>query len=155
MKGTILYAKYDEETGVSTVTKATKYGTFTRSVRVHSDDVDVANQYDGCLFAELKCDIAAYQERAKFMRERAKGITHAYKVLSFADAQSANFVFDDMKEEWYALAHQADIAWKNAEEAQDICRTLQEAYKALVTNTLLTRRAMRDKMARKKKLYDV
>ena len=43
MKGTILYAEYDEGTGVSTVTKQTKYGTFTRSVRVHPQDEDIAN----------------------------------------------------------------------------------------------------------------
>ena len=116
MKGTILYAEYDEGTGVSVVTKQTKYGTFTRSVRVHQQDEDIANQYDGCYFAELKCDIAAYQERAKFMRERAKGITHAFNVLSHADAQS-NPYMDEIAPEWYLLAHQADLAWRDAEQA--------------------------------------
>ncbi len=149
MKGTILYAEYDEGTGVSIVTKATKYGTFTRSVRVHPDDEDIMNRYDGCLFAEMKCDIAAYQEKAKFMRERAKGITHAFKVLSFADAQAADFKIDEMKEEWYALAHQADIAWKIAEDAQETYEILRDSFKAFVETTLRTRREMRDKIKRK------
>lgn len=149
MKGTILYADYNKETGVSTVTKATKYGTFTRSVKVHTEDQDIANQYDGCLFAEMKCDIAAYQEKAKFMRERAKGITHAFKVLSFADAQSMNFKLDDMKDEWYALAHQADIAWKNAEDCQETYEILRDSFKAFIATTLRTRREMRDRIKRK------
>ena len=148
MKGTILYAEYDENTGVSTVIKQTKYGTFTRSVRVHPQDTDVANQYDGCYFAELKCDIAAYRERAKFMRERAKGITHAFNVLSHADVQR-NPYMDNMKEEWYALAHQADLAWKHAEDAEDTYHILKDAYNALIEQTLRQRRELREKINKK------
>ena len=150
MKGTILYAEYDEGTGVSVVTKQTKYGTFTRSVRVHEYDADIANQYDGCYFAELKCDIAAYQERAKFMRERAKGITHAFNVLSHADAQ-ANPYMDEMAPEWYLLAHQADLAWRNAEQAFETYKILKESYSALIETTLRQRREMRDRIERKHK----
>ena len=148
MKGTILYAEYDEGTGVSTVTKQTKYGTFTRSVRVHPQDEDIANQYDGCYFAELKCDIAAYQERAKFMRERAKGITHAFNVLSYADAQSNPFM-EEMAPEWYLLANQADIAWRNAEQAYDTYKILKDSYDALIETTLRQRREMRNRIERK------
>lgn len=150
MKGTILYAEYDEGTGVSVVTKQTKYGTFTRSVRVHEYDADIANQYDGCYFAELKCDIAAYQERAKFMRERAKGITHAFNVLSHADAQ-ANPYMDEIAPEWYLLAHQADLAWRNAEQAFETYKILKESYSALIETTLRQRREMRDRIERKHK----
>lgn len=148
MKGTILYAEYDEGTGVSTVTKQTKYGTFTRSVRVHPQDEDIANQYDGCYFAELKCDIAAYRERAKFMRERAKGITHAFNVLSHADAQ-ANPYMDEMASEWYLLAHQADIAWCNAEQAYETYKILKDSYTALIETTLRQRREMREHIKKK------
>lgn len=150
MKGTILYAEYDEGTGVSVVTKQTKYGTFTRSVKVHEYDADIANQYDGCYFAELKCDIAAYQERAKYMRERAKGITHAFNVLSHADAQ-ANPYMDEMAPEWYLLAHQADLAWRNAEQAFETYKILKESYSALIETTLRQRREMRDRIEHKHK----
>lgn len=153
MKGTILYAKYDETTGISKVIKQTKYGTFTRSVKVHPEDKDVANQYDGCYFAELKCDIAAYQQRAKFMQERAKGITHAFNVLSYADAQRDPYM-DDMKEEWYALAHQADLAWKRAEDAEDTYHILKDAYNALIEQTLRQRRELREKINRKHQIQD-
>lgn len=153
MKGTILYAEYDEATGISKVIKQTKYGTFTRSVRVHPEDEDVANQYDGCYFAELKCDIAAYQEKAKFMKERAKGITHAFNVLSHADAQRDPYM-DDMKEEWYALAHQADLAWKLAEDAEETYHILKDAYNALIEQTLRQRRELREKINKKHQVQD-
>lgn len=153
MKGIILYAEYDEAAGVSKVIKQTKYGTFTRSVRVHPEDKDIANQYDGCYFAELKCDIAAYQEKAKFMRERAKGITHAFNVLSHADAQR-NPYMDEMKEEWYALSHQADLAWKQAEDAAETYHILKDAYYALIEQTLRQRRELRDKINKKRHMQD-
>ena len=153
MKGTILYAEYDEGTGVSVVTKQTKYGTFTRSVRVHPQDEDIANQYDGCYFAELKCDIAAYKERAKFMRERAKGVTHAFNVLSYADVQ-ANPYLDEMAPEWYLLANQADIAWHNAEQAYETYKILKDSYMALIETTLRQRREMREHIKKKRQAED-
>lgn len=155
MKGTILYAKYDENTGVSTVTKATKYGTFTRSVRVHSDDQDIANQYDGCLFAEMKCDIAAHQEKAKFMRERAKGMDHMYNVLRNAAKTRKETMSFDAAAVYDDMFYQIFVAYRLAENAQETCQTLKEAYKAFVNNTIQTRRAVRDRIARKKKLFDV
>ena len=150
MKGTILYAEYDEATGISKVIKQTKYGTFTRSVRVHPEDADIANPHDGCYFAELKCDIAAYQQRAKFMQERAKGITHVFNVLSHADIQQDPYI-QEMKEEWYKLAHQADIAWKNAEDAFETYHILKDAYTALVDQTLRQRRDFREKIEKKRR----
>lgn len=150
MKGTILYAEYDEGTGISTVIKQTKYGTFTRSVRVHDQDKDIANEYDGCYFAELKCDIAAYQQRAKYLLERAKGIKHAFNVLSYADTQRDPYI-DEMKEEWYQLYHQMDIAYKVAEEAMDTYHVLKESYDALIEQTLRQRRNFREKIEKKRR----
>lgn len=76
MDGKILFANYNEITGISTVCKQTKYGTFTKTVKVAEEDKDIANRYDGCYFAELKCDIAAYKRKAQNMKERAKGAEH-------------------------------------------------------------------------------
>lgn len=149
MKGTILYAEYDEGTGISKVIKHTKYGTFTRSVRVHPDDQDIANQYDGCFFAELKCDIAAYKEKAKLLHERAKGIYHVWEVLSYADAQQ-NPDMIEMKSEWNRLFHQADIAFKLAEDARETYEILRDSYYAFVEQTLRQRRSVREKINKKR-----
>lgn len=149
MKGTILYAEFDEDTGISKVTKATKYGTFTRTVKVHPQDLDIANKFDGCHFAELKCDIAAYREKAKILSERAKGITHAFNVLSYGDAQAQDFEIDEMKWEWRQLAHQADIAWRDAENAYETYEILRDSYYAFIATTLRTRREMRARIEAK------
>ena len=145
MKGTILYADYNEDTGISTVTKQTKYGIFTRSVRVHSQDKDIANQYDGCYFAELKCDIAAYKQRAIFMRERAKGIVHAFNVITYANAQS-NHSFDEMSSDYDLLANQVAVALDNAKQARETYNILKDSYSALIETTLRQRREMRNRI---------
>lgn len=153
MKGTILYAEYDEATGISKVIKQTKYGTFTRSVRVHPEDEDVANQYDGCYFAELKCDIAAYQQKAKFLRERAKGIEHAFQVLSHADAQR-DPEMNEMKNEWYQLHRQMDIAYKLAEDADETYHILKDSFYAFIEQTLRQRREIREKVNKSRHIHD-
>lgn len=145
MKGTILYADYNEDTGISTVTKQTKYGIFTRSVRVHSQDKDIANQYDGCYFAELKCDIAAYKQRAIFMRERAKGIVHAFNVITYANVQS-NRPFDGMSSDYDLLANQVAVALDNAKQARETYNILKDSYSALIETTLRQRREMRNRI---------
>lgn len=145
MKGTILYAEYDEGTGVSTVTKQTKYGTFTRTARVHPDDIDIANRYDGCYFAEMKCDIAAYQERAKFMRERYKGALHVLNVIAHADEQSGiGFWPDDIE-------RQVCVMYDNMKQAYETYHILKDSYYALVENTLRQRREMRERIEKKRR----
>ena len=151
MKGKILYAEYDKDTGISTVTKHTKYGTFTKSVRVHSDDFDIANPYDGCHFAELKCDIAAYKERAKMMRERAKGIVHAYNVAVQADLQAGFLSQESIENSYWLIARQADIAQHNADQAYETYKILKDSYTALVDTTLRQRREIRKRIEKKYK----
>lgn len=146
MKGTILYAEYDEGTGVSVVTKSTKYGTFTRSVRVHPDDEDIANQYDGCLFAEMKCDIAAYKEKAKFLYQRALGVRHAINVLYQADKQSEYITLDSNIID--LLQRQEENAFKLADNAHETYTILRDSYKALIENNLRTRREIRTRVKR-------
>jgi hypothetical protein len=149
MKGTILYAEYDEGLGISTVIKQTKYGTFKRSVRVHPTDEDVANQYDGCMFAEMKCDIAAYKMKAKFMQERANGIFHAFSVLANADVQMNN-ISEETQQPLHRLIRQYNIAQRNADQAYETYEILRDSYSAFVETTIRQRREFRDKIKRRK-----
>lgn len=157
MKGTILYAEYDEGTGVSTVTKQTKYGTFTRSVRVHESDQDIANQYDGCFFAEMKCDIAAYKERAKIFKARADGIWHAYHVIVFAEMQRVKNSLEKSDQEvktgflapmLWNLDRQAQIADRDADNAYETYTILKDSYSAFVETSLRNRRYLRKKISK-------
>lgn len=81
MKGKILDSFFDEELGYSEVTKHTKYGTFTDVAYCHEDDKDIMNEWDGCRFAEVKCDIAALREKNKMMRQRLVGMDQLLDIL--------------------------------------------------------------------------
>ena len=133
MDGKILFAEYNEETGISTVCKQTKYGTYTKSVKVAEEDKDIANKYDGCYFAELKCDIAAYKRRAQNMKERAKGAEH----LLWIYTQSA-------PEDNIRMCNITTNIWKEAIRARETYELLKDSYAALVENTIRQRREMRD-----------
>ena len=142
MKGSILYTNFDNETNISTVTKQTKYGTFTCSVKVHSDDFDIMNEYDGYHFAEMKCDIAAYREKAQYMKQRAIGIEHAYNVLF----DSCNENDPVMEKLW----RQVNVAYWNYESALHTYQILKESYPALIQNILMQRRELRAKIEKRR-----
>lgn len=139
MEGKILFAEYNEETGVSTVCKQTKYGTFIKSVKVADEDKDIANQYDGCYFAELKCDIAAYKRRAQNMEERAKGARHL-----------ANIFFGDTLKDDYKVKKLADNIEKDAIKARETYELLKSSYSALVENTIRQRREIRNRINKRR-----
>lgn len=78
----LVTCNYDESSKVSTVTKTGKYGTFTAYARVHPEDMDVANYWDGLAIAEAKVDIMVQQEKAKLFKARMEG---AGQVLDYLD----------------------------------------------------------------------
>lgn len=133
MDGKILFAEYNEETGISTVCKQTKYGTYTKSVKVAEEDKDIANKYDGCYFAELKCDIAAYKRRAQNMKERAKGAEHLLWIYT-----------QSVPEDNIRMCNITTNIWKEAIRARETYELLKDSYAALVENTIRQRREMRD-----------
>ena len=81
MRGKILASFYDSESGYSEVTKHTKYGTFTDIAYCHEVDRDIMNEWDGCRFAEFKCDIQALHEKIKMMKQRVIGMDQLIDLL--------------------------------------------------------------------------
>lgn len=81
MVPTIINSSYDEETGVSTVTVGSHWGTFTRTVKVQEEDKHIANRWDGCHFAYYLCLMDVHRAKGKALLERSAGITHAANVL--------------------------------------------------------------------------
>ena len=80
----VIKAEYDEKAGTSEVTLMTKWGTFTRTVKVHDDDKDIANKWDGCYFANYLCVIDKLKAKGNALIQRAKGIEHAATVAAQA-----------------------------------------------------------------------
>jgi hypothetical protein len=81
MRGKILDAFFEKDTGVSCVTKHTKYGTFTGESYCHPDNKDIMNEWDGCRFAEFKCDMQALHEKIKMMKQRLVGMDQLIDLL--------------------------------------------------------------------------
>lgn len=81
MRGKILESFYDAELGYSEVTKHTKYGTFTDVAYCREDDKDIMNEWDGCRFAEFKCDMQALHEKIKMMKQRLVGMDQLIDLL--------------------------------------------------------------------------
>lgn len=78
-------ASFDEKSGCATVVKTSPYGEFTDFAFVHDDDRDIANEFDGCTIAEMRCDTRIAQERAKSLRIRYETIDNIMSLIDFDD----------------------------------------------------------------------
>ena len=121
------------------VYKETKYGTFYGEVKVAPEDEDIANSWDGFRFAEMKCDIQAYQTKARIMKERAKGITHALKVILDGNP---NLRFNPIMDKFF---RQEIIAWKNYYEAKKQYEIIRDSYSGFCDIVTEQRRKFRNK----------
>lgn len=155
MKGKILDAWYTEPEDVISadgktvhslatahVYKETKYGVFFGEATAALEDEDIANQWDGYRFAEMKCDIQAYKAKAKVMKERALGVRHAYDVIvnSFKDDD-----FNLESEVLYKLNRQVQIAWRDYEKALHHYKIFKEMYPDYCDQIVRQRREFRNK----------
>lgn len=142
MKGKILDAWYeetDDELNESCICKETKYGTFTGYARPAEQDKDIANSWDGFRFAETKCDIQAYKARAKVMKERANGISHALRVVLTGNPQYAAAPAIEK------LIKQEAVAWKNYRQAKEQYEIMRDSYSGFCEQIIKQRRKIRDK----------
>lgn len=151
MKGKILDAWYNEPEDFTSVDgeiihslatahlyKETKYGVFFGEATAALEDEDIANQWDGFRFAEMKCDIQAYKAKAKIMKERAKGITHALKVVAIGNPDLVNSLAMDK------LYRQEMLAWKNYYRAKKQYETLRDSYSGYCEHIINQRRKLRN-----------
>lgn len=141
MKGKILESDYIEEIGWSSVQKATPYGTFYESVHVHPEDEDIANAWDGMRFAELKCDIEAAKEKAKWMRQRAIGVRIALQNLDNAGTNDSH-TLDNLERQVWAFEREAD-------KYKEIYEEMRDSYPAFTQMILDRRRQLREKVEKK------
>lgn len=157
MRGTILESQFEEgknyynlgseeahyRPSTSYVRKETKYGTFYGKAQAASDDEDIANQWDGCRFAEMKCDIKAYKAKMKLMEQRALGVQHAFTVItqSFI-AQGDNDFYDNPV--YLKLERQRQVAWDNYYRAKDQYELMKDSYSGFCAHIIKQRRKFRN-----------
>ena len=157
MHGTIIENWYDKVDDFETaegesihfpstahVYKETKYGLFYGEVQAAPADEDIANQWDGYRFAELKCDIQAYKAKAKVMKERALGIEHACNVVARAlvDQGNDNFMDDAV---YQKFERQRQVAWSNYYKAKELYEIMRDSYSGFCSQVIKQRREIRNK----------
>ena len=145
MKNKILESNYDKDTGVSTVTIESKWGTFTHSVVAQDEDKDIANRWDGCRFAHYLCTADMLKAKGKAFVERANGMNHAANVLAdirynknwrYPDAAYGDAILD--------LRIQAEVAEDYGRECISRAREMKKNYLSYVEDILTKRRKLRE-----------
>ncbi len=150
----IVIESYDEKTGTSRVKLNTKYGTFDRSVTVADEDKDVENRHDGIKFAMYLCQIDKLRAKARTLRERANGMSHAGNVL-FAAAADSNCKYWNYTADSVMLVRiQEEVARDEARKCDYQADELEKGYSAMVESVLNARRAFRKKADKMKEEDD-
>ena len=148
MKNKILESNYNKDTGVSTVTIESKWGTFTRSVVVQDEDKDIANKWDGCRFAHYLCTADMLKAKGKAFVERANGMNHAANVMAQSflqkDNQIATEMFPYYVDAILDLLKQAKIAKWEGKKYLIKAKDMNKNYLSYVKDILTKRRELRE-----------
>lgn len=144
MADKIVRADYDEDTGISTVTLSTSWGTFTHTVAVQEEDKDIQNSWDGCTFAHYLCMVDKMRAKARAFRERAKAIRSAANIYFAAEANRDDPMIGYGYVKFF-LDTQADFAERDAKKYDDIAKAMRQRYPEYIEETLATRRKLRSR----------
>ena len=87
VKSKLITAHYDEESGLSYVKIANKFGTFDALAALHPKDKERGSRYAGCEYAHIRAEIKSVKEQIKFQRYRIKVLTEL-----LAEYQNSNNV---------------------------------------------------------------
>lgn len=96
MKEFDVMAKYDPETGVSTLIKMNKYGTFRATALVDDEDKPYANKWDGLRFCEYKIDTQVAHAKAVMLRERMNGIKAAIQSIVPPAEEEEDYTYEKL-----------------------------------------------------------
>ena len=73
---------YNETTGISKVTVATDLGEITGYASLHPDDKDIASNFAGCRYAEMRAGIKYMKEKVKISKYQLEPLKRIYNDLS-------------------------------------------------------------------------
>ena len=136
MKGKILESEYHLGYD-SWILKQTKYGTFSGQAELHPQDKDIDNSFDGCRIAEFRADLQAYQEKARWMRQRAVGARILFET-------NKELILDANIEE--ELEKTVKMLEQQADAAREYCERMKSYKPIFIKNILKQRREMQSKI---------
>lgn len=143
MTDQMVRADYDAETGVSTITLNTKYGVFTETAKLHDEDKDIANRWDGVYFAYMKCLIAKLRGKARMYERRAEGVKYAIDVMRNQCRDHPDYDFGDA---FLSLACVHDNLLNDALNCRKAANERDARYKEMVDEHLAKRRELRKRV---------
>lgn len=81
MKIKIIESWFNEETGVSKVVINTDKGIFCGTAQLHDEDRDIASNFAGCEYAEMRAIVKYFKRRAKDIQIKITGLQNYEKRL--------------------------------------------------------------------------
>lgn len=137
-KSGILEAFFDEETGMSVCVKGNRDGTVCKQVFLHEEDADIATEFDGCQFAEWKCDIELARKKAYKMYQRYLGAKRTR-----SDMAQRGYDGSDVMADLYRVV---SVAKRDYIEARNRYKDMEAMYPGAVDRKLEARREGRARM---------
>ena len=141
MQGKIIDSHFSETMRYCEVTKQSKYGTFINSAFCEDEDKDIFNEWDGCRFAEYKCDLEIFYAKIKEFKARLRGMENVYKSLTQT--------VEETNEVMVKLMKQIRIARRDIDNMQKQYNHLYKQYPDFTESILKEHREIREKISRK------
>lgn len=145
----LVHSYYDGKT--STVIKSSPYGMICRSATVNElEDNDIANQWDGCMIAEMRVNIEMQKRRTKQLNHRVtvinEVINNVNKELSLHPEKYRS------KEDILGLLDSLQrSAKKQSQDNKDKLRHMKDTLPGAIDSITTTRRYMRTRAKEKQK----
>lgn len=98
---------YDKETGISYVAISTKYGVFEGRTEVHEEDKDIASDFVGCNYAEMKAMIKYEKAKLKLIERDFKKLEIIRKEMETLKEYDKNEVSAKFLRKKYFIAREA------------------------------------------------
>ena len=129
------------------VTKSSKYGIFTCSVKPCPQDYSSINDWDGYRFAERKCDIEIAHAKAKVLKERAHGILNIHKALHTKYKATKQYEFGVVLDDIY---YQYKLAQKEYEKAYAQYKYMEDSFPDYTSRMIERRKQLNKKLEEKR-----
>lgn len=133
------------EMGFSQVEKSSPYGVVKGYAQLGKEDMDIANQWDGCKIAEMRADLEIQKRRTKKLNHRAIVVDEIvnYMLKEF-------YLYPDRYESVEDVKVLLDKIWrsarKQAKDNQEKTARMEESLPAKIDTLLEERHAMREQI---------
>ena len=139
--------------GFSEVEKSSPYGVVKGYAQLGKEDMDIANQWDGCKIAEMRADLEIQKRRTKKLNHRAIVVDEIvnYMLKEF-------YLYPDRYESVEDVKVLLDKIWrsarKQAKDNQEKTARMEESLPAKIDALLEERHAVRDQIEKMRNMRE-